>query len=235
MVSTQSQEQQLREDICRICELMYTRGIIVGPSGNVSARMSDGRILLTPGGLMKNRMAPDQLIVIDMNGELAGPQTEASRGLKPSSELPLHLEVYRNRPDVGGVVHAHPSSCVALSNMGISVDTRVLTEGMLFLGVVATARYGTPTTTELSDSVVDLIPSHDAVILPYHGSITVGEDVWKAYSRMEVLEQVASIQCTMASMSGERKPLGRENIEKMIELRKVFKHELPSDSHLLDD
>jgi len=233
-MSIERKEAQLRDDICRICAMLYSRGLIRGPSGNVSARLSADRILLTPGGVMKFNLHPDQLIVVNLDGEKVGPFTDLNQDLKPTSELPMHLEVYRRRPDVGGVVHAHTSHAVALTAAGLTLRTQVLTEGMLFLGVVPNAPYGTPTTTELSDSIVGLIPDHDAIMLPYHGSITFGHDVWQAFSRTEVLEQVAEIQYLTRQFGGE-KHLSKANIEKMIELRKKYKHNLASDPELLRD
>lgn len=233
-MTIEKKEVQLRDDICRICAMMYSRGLIRGPSGNVSARLSDDRILLTPGGVMKFNLDPDQLIIVNLDGEKIGPHNEINRDLKPTSELPMHLEVYRHRPDVGGVVHAHTSYAVALTVAGLKLHTQVLTEGMLFLGVVPNAPYGTPTTMELSDSIVEFIPDHDAIMLPYHGSITFGHDVWQAFSRTEVIEQVAEIQYFTGQLGGEKR-LSKSNIKKMIELRKKYKHNLPSDHKLLED
>lgn len=233
-MSIERKEAQLRDDICRICAMLYSRGLIRGPSGNVSARLSADRILLTPGGLMKFNLHPDQLIVVNLDGEQVGPFTELNRDLKPTSELPMHLEVYQRRPDVGGVVHAHTSHAVALTAAGLTLRPQVLTEGMLFLGVVPNAPYGTPATTELSNSIVELIPDHDAIMLPYHGSITFGHDVWQAFSRTEVLEQVAEVQYLTRQFGGEKR-LSKANIEKIIELRKKYKHNLASDPELLKD
>jgi len=226
-------EDQVRSDICRICALLYSRGLIRGPSGNVSARLSENRILLTPGGMMKFDLKPDQLITVNLQGEKVGPINEANRDLRPTSELSMHLEVYRRRPDVGGIVHAHTSHAVALSVAGCDLRTQVLTEGMLFLGYVPTAPYGTPTTTELSDSIIEYIPDHDAILLPYHGSITFGHDVWQAFSRTEVLEQVAEIQFYTQQL--KEKPLSNSNIQKMIDLRGKYKHALASDHKLLNE
>ncbi|MDO9545642.1 MAG: class II aldolase/adducin family protein [Pelolinea sp.] len=227
-------EAQLRDDICHICAMMYSRGLIRGPSGNVSARLDKDRILLTPGGVMKFDLKPEQLIIVNLDGEKVGPHNDINRDLKPTSELPMHLEVYHRRPDVGGVVHAHTSYVVALTVAGLSLRPQVLTEGMLFLGVVPNAPYGTPTTTELSNSIIEFIPDHDVIILPYHGSITFGHDVWQAFSRTEVLEQVAEIQYLTSQLGGE-KQLSKPNIEKMIELRIKYKHNLPSDHKLLEN
>src|SRR5215208_4209023 len=108
-------ESSLRGLICHIGRLMHQARYIDGGSGNISARLDSERILATPSGLAKGFLQPDQLIVLDMDGNKIGPGTEANRNLVPTTELLMHLECYRQRPDVFGVVHAHPSTAVALT------------------------------------------------------------------------------------------------------------------------
>lgn len=193
-MSMSAREKQIREDICKVCQLMYDRQLIGGPAGNVSVRFDDDLYLMTPSIAFKQFLTPDQVIFVNGQGEKVGPEMGANRNLNPTSETSLHLVVYAQRPDANSVVHAHPSHCVALTTAGVALRPQVLTEGMLFLGAVPTAEYGTPTKQELSDSISDLVRTHDAVLLQYHEAITLGTDIWKAYSRMEVLEQVAYVQ-----------------------------------------
>ena len=228
-----AKEEQIRKDICRVCQMMYDRQLIGGPAGNVSVRFSEELFLMTPSISFKQFLTPDQVIFVNGQGEKVGPHTAANRELKPTSETSLHLEVYRQRPDVNSVVHAHPSHCVALTTAGIPLRPQVLNEGMLFVGATPTARYGTPTTDELSESISDLVTEHDAVLLAYHGAITLGADIWKAYSRMEVLEQTAYIQILVHSLGGEV-PLPKESLEKLIALRNKMGMGLSSDPELLD-
>lgn len=228
-------EQQLREDFCAISRLMYERGLICGPSGNISARLDDAHILLSPGGLIKIRMKPEDMIIVNMNGEQVF-NTPKNEHRHPSSELSMHLEIYKNRSDVKGVVHPHPTNCVVLTNLGIELDPKLMTEGMLFLGAVPTTYYGTPTTDDLAESISEPIKTHDIVLLPFHGAIVAGHDVWQAYSRSEVLEQVAEIQykTLMLEKAGfTRVKLTENKLQEMVELRKKYKHDLPSDHKLL--
>ena len=111
-------EHALREQIVRIGRLMYDRGLIVANDGNISARLDGGRILCTPSGVSKGMLTPEQLLIVDMEGRRVGLTNSANRALSPTSETALHLEAYRQRPDVGGVVHAHPPITVALSIAG---------------------------------------------------------------------------------------------------------------------
>ena len=231
-MSMSAREKQIREDICTVCKLMYDREYIGGPAGNISVRFDDDLYLMTPSISFKQFLTPDHIIFVNGKGEKVGEATEANKNLNPTSETSMHLEVYAQRPDVNSVVHAHLSHCVALTAAGIPLRPQVLTEGMLFVGSVPTVGYSTPTTTELSDSIAEPVRIHDAVLLAYHGAITLGKDIWKAYSKMEVLEQAAYIQIQVNSLGGEVR-LPNESIEKMIALKKKMGMDLSSDPELL--
>ncbi len=121
-------EKKLREDMCEIARMMYDKKLICGPAGNISARLDNGLFLITPSIFFKQKLTPDQLIIINEMGEKVGPETPVNRDLKPTSETVMHLQSYRLRPDVMGIVHAHPSHCVALTAAGKKVRSQVLTE-----------------------------------------------------------------------------------------------------------
>jgi L-fuculose-phosphate aldolase len=227
-------ERKLREDICRIAKMMYAREFIGGPAGNISARLDEDRFLLTPSVPFKQLLSPEQLIIIDSEGRKVGPHTDANRDLTPTSEVPMHLAAYNTRAEVGGVLHGHLSYCVALTAAGKTIRPQVLTEAMLFLGDIGVADYATPTTQQLGDNVAKVVVDHDCVILPYHGVIVAGRDVWAAAAKMEVLEQAAQINCLVNQIGGE-KPLAREHIAGMLALREKMGMNLPSDTNLLED
>lgn len=231
-MSIQAQEAQLREQICMICKMMYERGYIGGPAGNVSARLDDQRLLITPSIAFKQHLKPEQILIVDYKGEKSGPPSPATENLKPTSEVFMHLEIFRQRPEVNGVVHAHPTCCVALTSAGFPLKPQVLTEGIVFLGAVPTARFGTPTTQELVDSISGLVQNHDAVLLPYHGALTLGKTLLDAYSRLEVLEQVAQIQVHVEQLGGF-KPLPAAEMQKILAIREKMGLSLSSDPELL--
>jgi len=226
------QEKELREQICLICKMMYERGYIGGPAGNVSARLSEDLVLITPSIPFKQLLKPEEILVVNMQGNKQESNHEAVKNLKPTSELFMHLEIYHQRPDVRGVVHAHPTYCVALSSAGILMNTGVLTEGMIFLGSVPTAEFGTPTTHELVDSISTLIPTHDAMLLSHHGALTVGKSPLDAYARMEVLEQVAQVQLVVEQLGGLKR-LSIPQIQRILDVRKKMGMALSSDDELL--
>jgi L-fuculose-phosphate aldolase len=225
-------ETQLREEICLICKMMYERGYIGGPAGNVSARLTEEHVLITPSIAFKQFLKPEQILLVDFNGNKKDTSNEAALNLKPTSELFMHLEIYRQRADINGVAHAHPSYCVALTSAGVPMDTQVLTEGMIFLGAVPTAEFGTPTTQELVDSISELVKTHDAVLLPHHGALTLGKTLLDAYARMEVLEQVAQVQHLVEQLGGLKR-LSIAQLQKILSVRKKMGMALPSDDELL--
>ena len=221
-------EQAIREQICQIGRLMYQNGTIDATSGNISVRLGPDRILATPSGLAKGFMAPDQLIIVDMDGNRVGPTTPANAHLQPTSELLMHLECYRQRDDVNGVVHAHPPTAVALTIAGVGFDDCVVPEALVILGVIPTTPYATPASAENRDAIRHLITEHDAIMLAYHGSLTVAADVWNAYLRLETLEHTAKIMY-MAHQLGRVQPLPPEQIEKLIAMRQKMGLSRPGD------
>jgi L-fuculose-phosphate aldolase len=211
-------EQALREEIVRVGRLMYERGLVVGVDGNISARLDETHVLCTPSGLCKGVMAPEQLIVIDMEGHKVGPGTSANRDLQPTSEVPMHLEVFRQRLDIGGVVHAHPPITVARRISGVSLADCMLPEVIVNLGLVPTTEYATPASKENVRAIRDLIVKHDGIILQRHGTLTVGHTPWEAYMRLESLEQVGRITLILQQL-GRGDPLPPEDVEKLLEQR----------------
>ncbi len=213
-------EQKLREEICLVGKQMYQNRLVDGAAGNISARLDSNHILITPSGVSKGFMQPEQMIVLDLNGNKVD-KSEATANLKPSSETPMHLEAYKCRPDINGVVHAHPAYAVALSMAGIDLQTYIIPEAILLLGEVPNAPYATPATTEDRDVIANLAGKHDAIMLSFHGSLTMGKDVWQAYMRLETLEHTAHLTYLVHQLGGG-KSLPEQQIHKLLALRKEF-------------
>ncbi len=221
-------EASLRSLICHIGRLMHQAHYIDGTSGNISARLDPDHVLVTPAGLAQGFIQPDQLIVIDVDGNKVEPGAPTNRDLHPPAELSMHLECYRNRPDVMGVVHAHPPTAVALTLANVSFQMCVVPEAIVVLGLVPTAPYSTPTSLETRDVVRALISHHDALMLAYHGSLTVGPDVWQAYLKLETLEHTATILHRAAQL-GPIRPLPPEQIARLMEMRRQLGYWRPGD------
>src|SRR4029450_2135969 len=179
-------EQTARREIVRIGRLMYERSYVVSSDGNISARLDDGRVVATPTMTCKGRMTEESLAITDMSGK---PLTDQ----RPSSELAMHLLIYRERSDVKAVCHAHPPHGTAFAVAGLAIDQPILSEVSRTLGCVPLAEYGTPSTDELSDAMRPLVKHHNALLMANHGAVAYGADLWQAFDRLETLEHAAKV------------------------------------------
>ena len=211
-------EHKLRQEIVRVGQLMYAKGFISASDGNISARLGPNRLLITPSGLHKGFLEPEQILIVDENGRKQGNYHPSNRQLRPTSELPMHLEAYRQRPDIEAVVHAHPPISVALSIAGIPMNDCLLPEVIVFLGLIPTTQYATPSSEENVRAIREFIGNHDALILQRHGSITVGNSPMQGFMRLETVEQNARITFMLAQL-GVRNPLPPHEINKLLTQR----------------
>ncbi|MFZ0452601.1 MAG: class II aldolase/adducin family protein, partial [Ignavibacteriaceae bacterium] len=154
-----------------------------------SVRLSSGEILTTPTGVSKGFMSTDMIIKVDVKGKVIS----GNLNYKPSSELKMHMEVYKERPDINSVVHAHPTYATSFAVAGIPLNKCILPEAILVIGAVPIAKYGLPSTMEIPDSIREYIKSSEAILLENHGALTLGSDLINAYHKMETLEHTASI------------------------------------------
>ena len=208
--------QAEREAICQVGKLLYDRGYVAANDGNISLKVEEDRLLITPSGVSKGRMTPDMLLVTDLEGKVV----EGDR--HPSSEGKMHLAVYRGRPDVRAVVHAHPPVSTAFAVRREGLETPYLSELVAGLGKVpCTDAFAMLSTEEVPESVEPYLPDHNALLLANHGALTVGADAITAYYRMETLELFAKISLTAHLLGGE-KEISEENIQKLIDLRKYY-------------
>ena len=208
MISTPA----LRREVALVCRRLYERGLIAGPDGNVSVRVAEDRVLVTPSGLSKVDVRPADLVEVTLDGARV-----AGRG-RASSELGMHLRIYRRRPDVGAVVHAHPPAATAHAVAGAPFVARVLPEVMFQMGEVAAVPYATPGTPALADALEPFLADHDAFLLANHGATTVGATLRAAHQRMESLEHAARI-LLHAHRLGRATPLTHDQLRELVALR----------------
>jgi len=205
--------------MCRIGQLMHQKGYIDGTAGNISTRLGDNRFLTTPSGLAKGFMQPEQMIIVNLDGERVDNPTTANEHLRPTSESFMHLECYRQRPDVNGVVHAHPPTAVALTLTGYNFQQCIIPEMVVILGLIPTAPYSTPASPENRDAITELIKEHDAIMLAHHGSLTVADTLWDAYLKLESLEHGSTIIHRAEQIGGVKSTIANHQIEKLLEQR----------------
>lgn len=199
---------------------MQALGFAAGSDGNLSVRLPNGNLLVTPSGFAKGDLSAAQLLTVTPNGESLPPSHAAQVGLRPSSELSLHLEAYRQRPDIAAVIHAHPPLAIACTVAAISLAGEQLPEIIYHLGAIPTAPYATPGTPEGAVAIRDLILSHDALMLARHGSVTVGRDPQQALMRLEWVEQAARILLAVRQATGrDATPLPAEDVATLRAMR----------------
>jgi len=213
--------ESLRADIVEVGRRMYARGYTASNDGNISVRVGEDRLLMTPKSVCKGFMTPDMMCVTDLAGK------KIPRDRDPSSEMLMHLEVYRQRPDVKAVVHAHPPTATGFAVAGIPLDRAVLAEVLTTLGSIPLAEYATPSTAELPEAVRKYIKAHDAMLLANHGALTVGGDLFSAYYKMETIEHFAKISLVARMLGGENL-ISREEVMRLQELRGTYGIKAPA-------
>lgn len=214
-------ETELRADIVEVGRRLYARGYTASNDGNISVRLGPDRLLMTPKSVCKGFMTPEMMCITD----LAGQKVAGDRD--PSSEALMHLEVYRQRPDVQAVVHAHPPTATGFAVAGIPLDRAVLAEVLTTLGSIPIAEYATPSTRELPEAVRRYIKAHDGMLLANHGALTVGADLFAAYYKMETVEHFAKISL-VARLLGRENLLARDEVVRLQELRGSYGIKAPA-------
>src|SRR4029077_15583019 len=196
-------EDAHRREICTAGRWIHARHFAPATDGNISVRLKASRVLTTPTCLSKGMMTPDDLVITDMQGRLV------SGARPPSTELAMHLLIYRLRPDVHAICHAHPPIATGFAAAGVALDKAILSEAVFSLGCVPLAPYGTPGTSELWDSIDPLLRNYDAILMANHGVVTYGPDLLAAFFRMETVEHVAQVSLvTQLLRTGRVPPAG---------------------------
>jgi len=205
-------DRQHRLAIVQFGRLLHANRFVAATDGNLSVRLDETRLLSTPTCISKGRMRASDLVIVDMDGKrLPNPRPA-------SSEFGMHLLIYRLRPDVNGIVHAHPPTATGFAASGYDLNRPLVCEVVVGLGSIPLARYGTPGTPELTDALAPLIPQHDAILMANHGVVTFGSSLESAYMKMETVEHFARI-ALVTHLLGNEQPLGEKEVEKLHEVR----------------
>lgn len=210
------EETRQRKALCKIGELCYSRNFIAAADGNLSVRLADGDILVTPTGAMKGFLQPHQIAKVDMTG------ASVDGGPKASSEIGIHLICYEQREDVKAIVHAHPPHAVAMTIADIDMQLPIIPEIIVTLGGIPTAPMATPGTPELAASIKDIVSCSDTVIMKNHGSVTLGPHLMDAYKKLDMVEHTARILWLAHCARGGLEPLPEENVRKLLASRKML-------------
>lgn len=199
-----------RKHLAKICRLLYKRQLVLAADGNISMRISDEHLIITPSRRNKGMLKAKDIVVTNYNGEVIGGKGKAS------SEFLIHKAIYENRDDINAIVHTHPVFATAFAITGDNIPKDYLVEASLVLGPVAVAEYGTPGTMEMVDGIMPHIGKVDCMLLKNHGALTYGPDLIDAYNKMEILEGVSKTVIA-SKILGKPDTISEENLKKLDE------------------
>lgn len=210
-----SKERQARREIVHLGRMLHQRGYVAATDGNLSVRLDKHRILATPTSMSKAALRSSDLVTVDMDGNLIAGRHHVS------SEIAMHLLIYKLRPEITGVVHAHPPTATGFAAAGLALDQPLVCEVVIGLGSIPLAGYGTPGTSELSETLRPLVSRYDAILMSNHGVVTYGETLNHAYMKMETVEHFAQI-ALVTHLLGRQNPLKHEALEKLLLARSKY-------------
>lgn len=220
-------QQELRQEVLKIGRLLHQKNFIAATDGNISVRLDENSVLVTPTTMPKGMLAAEDLVVVNLDGR----KVDGSREV--SSELGMHLLIYRLRPDINAVVHAHPPTATGFSAAGIALDEPLLSEVELSVGRVPLAHYALPGSSELCEGLRPLVNDHNAILMANHGVVTFAEDLLSAYLHMETVEHYARI-CLVTYQLGQRHPLDTRQVDELRGLKQTLKRRrTPNDESML--
>ena len=208
-------EDSARRDIVEAGRRLYMRGYVSGNDGNLSARISEDVIIATPSGVSKGFMAEDMLIKLDLDGNVL------SGGLTPSSEIKMHVAIYKKSPDMLAVCHAHPPVAAAFAAAGVALDRPFLQESVMLLGVIPVADYAPPGSDELADGAAAFCSDYHGALLEHHGAVSWGDSITKALFRMESIEYTATV-AMYSKMLGFGRTLSPERVNELVSMREKW-------------
>jgi len=214
-LESMSKEREYRREIVSFGRMLHQRGYVAAMDGNLSVRLDEDRILATPTAMSKGALRTSDLVIVDCDGRrIAGRHNV-------SSEIAMHLLIYKLRPDVRGIVHAHPPTATGFAAAGMALNQPLVCEVVIGLGSIPLAKYGTPGTPELCESLEPLIPQYDAILMSNHGVVTYADTLCHAYMKMETVEHFAQIALVTHCL-GRQQPLGEQDLEKLLLARSKY-------------
>jgi len=205
---------EAKKAILDIGKRMYDKGFVAANDGNISCKTGPRTIWTTPTGVSKGFMTQDMLVKMDLDGKVLMGR------MKPSSEVKMHLRVYEENPGLKAAVHAHPPVATSFAIAGISLDSAILTEAVMGLGSIPIAKYATPGTQEVPDSIAPFVNTHNGVLLANHGALTWGSDIYQAFYRLESVEYYATILMYTGNIIGRQNVLSCSQVNKLLDIRK---------------
>jgi len=210
-----STERKQREEIVRYGRMLHERGFVAAMDGNLSVRLGNDRILVTPTCVSKGAMRPADMVIVNSDGRKVAGRRNVT------SEIGMHLLIYRMRADIQAIVHAHPPTATGFAAAGMALTEPLVCEVVMGLGCIPLARYGTPGTSELAKTLEPFVPQYDAILMSNHGVVAYGDTLEHAYMKMETVEHFAQI-ALVTHLLGRQQPLKEGEIEKLLLARTKY-------------
>jgi L-fuculose-phosphate aldolase len=204
---------EIREELVMICKMLYDRNLVSATDGNVSIRIDNDKMLVTPSGVNKRLLSEEMILLVDFEGNVL------QGTLRSSKEIGLHIKIYRDRPDVNAVIHTHPPYSTAFAVAHEPIKSNYLIETLVLLGEIALAPYGTPGTEEVPNSIDGLTLDYDAILLKNHGVVTYGKNIIDTFNKMEALENVAKT-ILFAKIAGTPQEIPEEKVNYLKEIQR---------------
>jgi L-fuculose-phosphate aldolase len=208
-------ERKHRDEIVRYGRMLHQHGFVAAMDGNLSVRLKEDRILVTPTCLSKGAMRPSDMVIVDMDGQRVAGRRNVT------SEIGMHLLIYRTRPDIQAIVHAHPPTATGFAAAGMALTEPLVCEVVIGLGCIPLARYGTPGTSELASTLEPFVPNYDAILMSNHGVVAYADTLEHAYMKMETVEHFAQI-ALVTHLLGRQQPLQEREVEKLLLARAKY-------------
>jgi L-fuculose-phosphate aldolase len=208
-------ERKHREEIVRYGRMLHELSFVAAMDGNLSVRLKGDRILVTPTGVSKGTMRASDMVIVDLDGK------RLSGNRNVTSEIGMHLLIYRMRRDVQAIVHAHPPTATGFAAAGVALTEPLVCEVVMGLGCIPLARYGTPGTSELAKTLEPFVPNYDAILMSNHGVVAYGDTLEHAYMKMETVEHFAKI-ALVTHLLGRQQPLKQVEIDKLLIARTKY-------------
>jgi L-fuculose-phosphate aldolase len=205
-------ERKYRSQMIEFGKMLHQRAYVAAMDGNLSVRLDEDRILATPTAMCKSMMRASDLVIVDLEGR----RIEGRRNV--SSEIGMHLLIYKLRPDIRGIVHAHPPTATGFAAAGMALNKPLVCEVVIGLGSIPLAAYGTPGTPELAAALEPLVPQYDAILMANHGVVAYANDLHQAYMNLETVEHFAQI-ALVTHLLGKQQPLAGANLQKLMDIR----------------
>jgi L-fuculose-phosphate aldolase len=205
-------QKELRKELVFFGRMLHKRHYVSGCDGNLSVRLDTDQILTTPTGMCKALLKPEHMVLVDLKGSLL------AGSFQPSSEIQMHLTIYKKRPDIRAVVHAHPYVATGIGCAGIGLTEPICSELVLTLGEIPLAPYAMPGTSAVSDSLAPFIEDHEAILMQNHGVVAYDRTLSQAYMNMETVEHSARIML-VSKLMGSQKPLNADQVCQLLDLK----------------